>query len=252
VTQRSRLVSYCRAGRERRPPRRALPLVREWAPSAARCPDSAEQARIECATLAGCRAANPHGSPQVGLSALPAPPGLRAGALLRVSPSASRPERRPPHRSSLRRSSAAVAASRGVPRSLTAARKTCADDGRRTPAQLRAQRRNLKRGGGPGRGRGRIQKAIINCFHFHGPIVDGGTLVRFCQEWRYQVDGWRPNRLNRLSVRNALDSRADCIGWGEPSGLVGSGLGSALKPELGPSCSIRTTLPGCRRCTERV
>jgi hypothetical protein len=89
------------------------------------------------------------------------------------------------------------------------------DSARRTPAQLRAQRRNLTRGSGPGRGRGRIQKAIERCFVFEADddgVVDGGTIQRFCQEWRYQCDGYRPSALNRLSVRNVLDQVADRIG----------------------------------------
>jgi hypothetical protein len=76
--------------------------------------------------------------------------------------------------------------------------------------------RNLRRKPAqPALGRGRIQLAIERCFFFEADadgLVDGGTIVRYCQEWRYRCDGYRPSALNRLSVRNVLDRVAERVG----------------------------------------
>jgi hypothetical protein len=86
----------------------------------------------------------------------------------------------------------------------------------RSAAQARAAERNLRRRPhAPNAGRGRVRRAIRMCFHFRADadgIVDGGTVVRFCQEWRYQCDGWRPSRLNRITVHRVLVKVAERVG----------------------------------------
>jgi hypothetical protein len=83
----------------------------------------------------------------------------------------------------------------------------------RSPALLRSAERNLRRRpAAPALNRGRIQRALDRCFFFHGPVVDGGTIHRFCQEWRHQVAGRRPGALDRLSVYRVLVAIAEPVG----------------------------------------
>jgi hypothetical protein len=57
-----------------------------------------------------------------------------------------------------------------------------------------------------------VQQAVQRCFFFHGPIVDGGTIHRFCRSWPRQVDDWRLSKLNRITVHRVLLRVAEPIG----------------------------------------
>jgi hypothetical protein len=44
--------------------------------------------------------------------------------------------------------------------------------------------RNLHRGGGPGRGRGRLQRQLRRCFIVHGPDVSASVIYSWCTSKR--------------------------------------------------------------------
>ena len=63
----------------------------------------------------------------------------------------------------------------------------------RSAARLRAQRRNLLRGTGPGAGRGRLQRQIARVFLVHGPTVSAATIYGAASDvvgiWRGAISG---------------------------------------------------------------
>jgi hypothetical protein len=75
----------------------------------------------------------------------------------------------------------------------------------------KSNQRGLNRGGGPHRGRGRVQKAARREFYLTD-VVDTAAVVRRAYCRKYLIDGRRPDPQDYRIARKALELIADPIG----------------------------------------
>ena len=73
--------------------------------------------------------------------------------------------------------------------------------------------RNLRRGGGPGRGRGRLQRQIARAFTAEGPVLSASQIYDWCFTKRRRVTTLKAYMVWRILVKVAdRVGRAKTIG----------------------------------------